>query len=60
MLPDYGGQAVKLNDTECVACRREKHLPAAAAAESPRLTRCFRRRYLLYRDEEILGLLKDE
>ena len=60
LLPDYGGQAVKLQDTECVVlgtCLRDSHWegrdspPCVCVPWAPR--------FMLYRDEEILGLLHD-
>ena len=59
LLPEYGGQAVKLNDTECGAATWPRVRSAAARAQLTR--RCGAlRRFLLFRDEEILGVLKDE
>jgi hypothetical protein len=74
LLPEYGGQNVKLNDTECAPGRTTHTLRTVRAqrAHSSRFRvslacalslSCLRfrfRRFVLYRDEEILGVLKDE
>ncbi len=73
LLPEYGGQNVKLNDTECAPKHTTPHarprareagtffsLPCLMRLRSLSLSFARFRRFVLYRDEEILGVLKDE
>ena len=60
LLPEYGGQTVKLNDTECVAAAPARARRQHAHSQLTPHAACALRRYMLFRDEEILGVLKDD